>query len=291
MDYNFIIPDIYNQDNTKSDLFDIEIKKYYLKPHENKTIILPLNIQFLYFETENTNIFFVNSIIWNKKVLFFNSTMFTITNLTNNSDNDAVVCIYSILNKTIKINKVIKLIQCKIYNQFIKLIDLTEYNKSVFPIFILEKNLSLITLYCGIKILYQHYIKTNIKIIDKIIKLNSFNINVYYKIKLLHEKYDSYTYNLILCGIKNTLTDEYIDLDLNYNNLYEIYPKYLQMLKDLKIFMHNNLLYIKSNNIALPEDIKDPDGWEHNAFYYINFNNFIKKYNIQYCESSLIMVS
>jgi hypothetical protein len=318
MDYDFTIPDIYNQDNTKSDLFDIQTNKYYLKPHEIKSINIEVCTLFLYFETENTNIFFgKNSIIWNKKILFHQSSINVWYYLINNSDNDAIVNIYSVFNETIKKNKN-KLIQsftyntlCKSidfaeynnfieYNRYVQLLayykfcktinlnDLSKYNSSEFTINLLEHNVNLVTLYCGINILYQHYIKTTIKITDKIIKLNSFNINVYYKIKLLHEKHDSYTYNLILCGIKNTFTDEYKDLDLTYNNIYEIYPKYLQILKDIKIFMNNNLLYIESNNIKLPEDIRDPYGTKNNVFYTTNLKNIIKKYNIYYCESTIL---
>ena len=32
----------------------------------------------------------------------------------------------------------------------------------------------------------------------------------------------------------------------------------------------------------MPDNLKDPDGWEHHIFYHVILQNLIKKYNVYY---------
>jgi hypothetical protein len=122
-------------------------------------------------------------------------------------------------------------------------------------------------------------IKTKKDCIDKnnIISIQIFNIVVYYKLKLISTN----TYELTLCGIKNLFVDEFLAIDIMYNNIYEIYPKYCKMLDKICKFMEDNIYYINHNKIQLPIDIADPDGWcDNNIFYSIDIKEFIKKYDV-----------
>jgi len=275
MDYNYNIPDIYEKPyDKKFNIFDEKIQTYNLKSGEIKSIILPRDYLYLYFETVDTNIFFGDIKIWNKKILFNYMTINKTCNLENTSNIDVKINIHIIFSDKI-INK-IRLSKC------------IEYDKYTQPIYKMEY-ITCITDYGGLHVLHQLFIQTTTKIIDKIIKLNSFNISMFYKIKLLqYNDSQFYSYELLLCGIKNILTDEYMNIDLN-NNIYDIYPKYLEIFKNLKIFMNNNTTHIRTNNIKIPDNITDPDGCKY-IFYYLNIVNMIKKYNINYCETYLLLI-
>ena len=52
------------------------------------------------------------------------------------------------------------------------------------------------------------------------------------------------------------------------------------MVSNIHYLKSKNIKYLNDNNIDIPENLKDSDGWKHNIFYTLYPQNFIKKYNI-----------
>ena len=73
--------------------------------------------------------------------------------------------------------------------------------------------------------------------------------------------------------------DQFLEIDIMCNNIYEIYPKYCKMLNQIYKFMNENINHINKNKIHAPL-VADPDGWKCNLFYDLHTKDFIKKYDI-----------
>ena len=261
MDYNSSIPDIYDQRQiTNQYSFDIEKEYISLVSYEYKKLKFKNNL-FVYIETEFNNIYLNDIKICNKRIIF-----------NNNLDN------YNLYNKSDYIATII--INYVSTDKFIKKIMSCDWNGYHIEKKELEKlNIIILTTYVGIGIRDKIFIQTRDEIVDKIIKIHRYNIIMYYNIKLI-SKNILYSYELTLCGIKNTFLDEYMIIDLNFENIHEIYPKYLYMFKQLEIFLQKNIEYINKNNVDIPTDIKDPDDWKNYMFYSGNMETIIKKYNL-----------
>lgn len=254
MNYELPIPDIYNMPTTKNlDNVDVDIHKLYFKPYE--TIMIELSkhaYTYLFFETENNKIYFNDNKIWNKKILFSNNIHISRNYLKNMSDNAATLIIY-----------ILK------YNDKLKKIIYTGHGDT-----------TLCSTYCGVSIITTIFLECNRELTEKIIQIQSFNIICFYKKKLVSTN-QTYDYELTLCGIKNTLIDNYIDIDLKYTNIYDVYDVYYKAFSKIVEFLENNVNYIINHNIELPLEICESDDYEHNTFYIYNTLNFIKKYNIR----------
>lgn len=265
MNYELSIPDIYNMPPTKKlDNVIVDIRKYYFKPYETIIIDLPQNTYTcIFFETENNRIYFNDTKIWNKKILFSNNNIFSSKySLENISNNAATLIMY--VTKYNKKFKKITYLKGEGYNIHKK--------DNIYDI-------TLCTIYCGMSIITTIFLQCKTEITEKIIQIQSFNIICFYKKKLVSTN-QTYEYELTLCGIKNTLNDDYIDIDLKYNNIYDIHDIYYREFHKIMIFMENNVSYIINHNIKPPLDICDPDDYKYNLFYTFNSLTFIKKYNI-----------
>ena len=257
MDYNILIPDIYNYTDKKNDSrIELIEQEYKIKSNNFITFDIPENTLYMIFIFDNNNIFLDGNKIWNN-YLYFKSKNICQNMLKNKSDTDVTININIIMPKE------------KLY-LFRSRID-THDNKNI-------DFISLLCSYSGIHFVDRIYIMVSNKIDDKIIKLQIFNIILFYKVKLLSRNNNAY--ELKLCYIKNILMDESININLDYENIYDIYKIYLEIKKNIKIFMEKNIKFINDNNIEIPENIKDPDGWKEHIFYELNAQNFIKKYNI-----------
>ena len=291
MDYNKSIPDIYssnlndnkdyNKDYNKDDnnIIKLEIE---LEPFENislsyniakaiteKQIILVSQYIIIQFEIENNNILVDYLDVWNKMIYFSRITSSSFI-LTNNNDTKVMIKIYVMINKK---NKRITTNCIHMRSRYIT-------NR-------------LYTSYLSLCIAFHIIIICNNRIKDKIIKINSYNITIFYKVKELKS---SNKYILSLYSIKNSFNDDYIEFGLyNLDNNILIQNTYNDFLHRLHIFNNNNKEYIKKNNLILPENISDPDGWD-NTFYEFDEKQFMKKYDIrrytiyelQYDSSSII---
>ena len=272
MDYNNDIPDIYDTPTKIHKNLDIISETYILKAYEQKNIKINKNSLLLYFKTEYNNLYINYTKIWNNRILFnsMGSLSGNIYLLENKSENNVSINIFQLIYS--KLQRKIYLTEC---NNYFK--NSISYNE-------ISKHFSLISLYAGtISIRDKIFIKTYNEIKEKIIKFQCFNIIMFYKLILI-SKNIYYSYELRLCGIKNTFLDEYVDIDLNFNNLYEIYSKYLFMFNNIKTFMVNNSNYLNMNNIDIPEHIIDPDGVRNNIFYNMDITKIIQKYNIFYYD-------
>ena len=263
MDYNSSIPDIYNHSLSTSNDFTIHKHIYNLKPNEKIYIKCLRKDLFLYFETEHNNMYIDDTKIWNKRIQFNSNILYDYL-LYNQSDYSGIL--------------IISVVCCNKYINKITLNESTSYNiEKLNKIY--NKNISMFSVYSGIDIRYKIFLQSYNEISDKIVKIQIFNIIIYYKTNFI-SKNMSYSYELILCGIKNNFTNEYLYIDITFSNLQEIYIKYLIMFKDLKNFLQKNIDYINQNNVYIPEDFLDPDGWNYNIFYSVDMEDFIKKYKI-----------
>lgn len=257
MDYNISIPNIYNYSDKKND-YRIELfeQEYKIKSNNFITFDIPENTLYMIFIFDNNNIFLDGNKIWNN-YLYFKSKNICQNMLKNKSDTDVTININIIVSKE------------KLY-LFRSRIDTYDNNNVDF--------ISLLCNYSGIHFVDKMYIIVSNKIDDKIIKLQIFNIILFYKVKLLSR--NNYAYELKLYHIKNIFTDDDIHINLDYRNIYDILKIYLETKKNIKIFMEKNIEYLINNKIEIPENIKDPDGWNEHMFYQLNPQNFIRKYNI-----------
>lgn len=261
MDYNISIPDIYNNnDNNKKNDLCLELirQEYKIKSNNCRLINIPINTIYMIFMFDSNNIFFEGIKIWNN-YLYFNS---------KNSSTSFMLKNISYIDVTININIIVSK---EIYQLFLSRLDIYDNKYNDF--------IPLLCNYSGIQFVDRMYIVVSNKIDDKIIKLQIFNIVLFYTVKLL-SKNTNYVYELKLCYIKNILTDESININLNYDNIYDILNIYHETIKNIKIFMKKNIKYIINNKIEIPENIKDPDDWNEYMFYNLNPQNFIRKYNI-----------
>ncbi len=255
MDYNCVIPDIYSNGITKSSDKNITKYEYDIKP--NDKIFLDLKYHFIYFETGNTNLYIDYTKIWNRRVLFCNKTKINCA-IENNSDEHAKITIYVYYDETEK-EKIIRYGGSCDYEGIIYMISYYHFNQSI--------------------IITNIYMETSQEIKIKMIFLQSFNIKIYYKVKLI-SKNNNYTYILTICNIENTFDNSNLYIDSTIDNLSEVLPKYNKIKSDLNIFLKNNHSHIKVNNIQLPDNNKDDDGWRDNIYYNCCKINFKKKYNI-----------
>lgn len=264
MNYELSIPDIYNIPSKKLNDVDVDIRKYYFTPYETIIINLPKNTYFnIFFETENNKIYCNGDKIWNKKILFCTNAISSKYNLENMSNNAATLIIYV----------------AKYNNKFKKITFFgwegnNTHRKDKY------EYITLCTIYCGISIITTIFLECNRELTEKIIQISSFNIICFYKKKLV-SKNQTHDYELTLCGIKNTLSEEYVDIDLKQNNIYDVNDVYCRAFYKIMEFMENNVDYIINHNIKLPENICDPDLYKYNLFYNFNTLNFMKKYNIR----------
>lgn len=257
MEYNISIPDIYNNNDKKNDSrIELIQQEYKIKSNNFITFDIPENTLYMIFIFDNNNIFFDGNKIWNN-YLYFKSNNICQNMLKNNSDTDVRININIIVSKE------------KLY-LFSSRID-TNDNKNI-------DFISLLCNYSGIHFVDRMYIIVSNKIDDKIIKLQIFNIILFYKVKLLSR--NNYAYELKLYHIKNTFTDDNIHINLDYVNIYDILEIYLETKQNIKIFMEKNIEYLINNKIEIPENIKDSHLWNKHIFYELNPQNFIRKYNI-----------
>lgn len=256
MDYNQSIPNIYDSTEIKSnDDIKIDILEYNLKSNEIIKIY-PKKYTFLYFETEYNKIFLNEKRIYNRDVLFYDTQINTQYYLNNLSDYNSYIKIYGVKYSDI---------EQQINHGGHEHINIYEFNN----------NIRLCTHYYYTIILYKIIIKTKKECTNNIISLQNFNIIIYYKLKLISDN----TYELTLCGIKNLFVDQFLEIDIMCNNIYEIYPKYCKMLNQIYKFMNENINHINKNKIHAPL-VADPDGWKCNLFYDLHTKDFIKKYDI-----------
>lgn len=255
MDYNISIPDIYF--DCTINLSDRNIKKYEytLRPHE--LMFIKLTYNFLYFEIENTEIYMNDIKIWNRRILFSNKST-NLCKIHNSSDNISKLIIYQYYNE----------------NKILDILPKYGYSKNN------DENISLISYYDNSSSIITNniYIQTKEEIKLKFISIQSFNIKIYYKVKII-SKNINYEYLLDIFGIENTFNNMYLSIDSSINNLSDVIPKYSKIKVDIKNFLRINHKYIFDNNIELPENIADSYGWK-NIFYNYSNMKFIKKYNV-----------
>jgi hypothetical protein len=264
------IPDIYNIEQKKEivDNIEIDIQTYNFKSFEKKTYIdqnALKKIKIILFETENNKIYFNGTKIWNKKIFFCNrgGIVPSICNLVNMSNDDAILKLYIITYKNYHTNI------SYLGNQRCEINKKKEF----------YEKFNLCTIYCGITIITTIFLECYKELTNKIISIQSFNIICFYKVKLI-SKNNTYNYVLTLCGIQNTLLDEYIDINLKYDNIYDIYNVYYVAFSKILKFFQNDIKHIITHNIELSEDIRDPDGYNYNVFHSFDSLNFMKKYNV-----------
>jgi hypothetical protein len=267
MDYNISIPDIYNYKNKNNDddmKFELIQKQYKIKSDKCEFIDLPQNTLYMIVRFDNNNIYYEGNKIWNNQLIFQSKNRSLHSKIIYNySDTDVIIDI-----DIIKSNNAMSMFTpvLQIYKKSIYIIDIYSH-------------ITLVNFYSGVRFTDRIYITTPDKITENIIKLQSFNIIFFFKVKLISQN-NNYSYELKLSNIKNTFSDEILDVNLNYENHYDIYKIYLETLKNIKIFMRKNIKYIIDNNIQTPENLKDPDGWKENMFYILHPQKFINKYNI-----------
>jgi len=262
MDYNISIPDIYSDNFIKKDDVNITKYEYILKPHEQ--MFITLRYYFLYFELNNTedkNLYINDTKIWNRRILFSNKKT-NICKILNFSDNIAKLIIY----------------QYYIENQIINILPSHGYSQNNM------EDITLISSYDNSSSIITDniYIVTKQEIKVKIISIQSFNIKLYYKVKFI-SKNNNYEYLLGIFGIENTFNNMYLSIDTtidsSINNLSDVIPKYSKIKFDIRNFLKNNHKYIFDNNIKLPEEYTDEDGWK-NIFYHSLKTDIINKYSI-----------
>jgi len=257
MDYNWSIPDIYSNGITKS--FDEKLKKYEYNIKPNDKFLIDLKYYFIYFETDYTNLYINDEKIWNRRILFCNK-IYNRFIIQNYSDEYAQITIYVYYHES-KTEK----------EKIIRYGGSNDHKDIIYMISYYNNSSSIIT--------YNIYMETTQEIKIKIISLQSFNIKIYYKVKLI-SKNNNYSYILNICHIENTLNNSILYIDSSIDNLSDILPKYNKIKSDLKKFMKDNHKYLNDNNIQLPYNIKDEDGWIDNIYYNFCKINFNKKYNI-----------
>jgi len=167
MNNELSIPDIYNIPTTKKlDNIDIDIRKYYFKPYETIIIDLPkYTYTYIFFETENNKIYFDGHKIWNKKILFSNTTISSKYHLENISNYNAMLTIY-----VVKYNNKLKKITYLGWEGY----DTYKKNNKY-------DNITLCTIYCGVSIITTIFIQCSSELTEKIISIPSFNIIFFYK--------------------------------------------------------------------------------------------------------------
>lgn len=254
MDYNSSIPDIYF--NNVHNLFDKNIKKYeiILRPYEY--IFIELKYNFLYFETVDKNLCINDTKIWNRRILFCNKNTHT-CKISNSSDSISKLIIYKYYIED-QINSFPRYGYSKNDTEDISLISYYDNNSSL-----ITNNI---------------YIETKQEIKLKNISIQSFNIKIYYKVKII-SKNNNYEYLLDIFGIENTFNNMYLSIDSSINNLSDVMQKYSKIKFNIKNFLKINHKYIFDNNIELPENIADSDGLK-NIFYNSLKIDIMKKYNI-----------
>lgn len=264
MDYNTSIPDIYNE--IKINKKNIEVLEYYIKSYEEIKLPIKDIFYFLYFQTNSISLIMNNDVIWNNKIYFgdfTNKKFHKVFKLFNKSDLTNYIKIYIIYQPKL-------LIQDICYPYY------TKYETE-------NSRISLITQYCGYSYANYIYIKVKNRINNDIIKINSFNLILYYKVKELYISDDYCIYYLIFTGIENSFYNDTIVFD-NINNINDIDNIVTNNILKLKKFMENNKKYIIINKIELPNVMKDMDGWRENIFYNINYMEFTKKYKITHID-------
>jgi len=262
MDYNISIPDIYNSNKNDDARFELISRQYKINSNSFELIDLPENTIYMIFRFDNNKIYFENNKIWNNELVFRSRNLSLHSKiLCNKSDMDVIIDVDIIKSDIL------------LYIRFTPIVDNMYMYANTY------NNITLVNFYSGVRFTDRIFITTSDKITDKIIKLQSFNIISFFKVKLISDNLN-YSYELKLTHIKNTFTDDILDIDLNYENIYNICNVYFETLKNIKIFMEKNIKYLNDNNIDIPENLKDSDGWKHNIFYTLYPQNFIKKYNI-----------
>jgi hypothetical protein len=264
MDYNKSIPDIYSsihseKNQKNNDIITLEIN---LEPYENTNLYVILSNIFDNLQQKSSSIIF-------RFELYSKNVFLDIIQIWNNM---------IIIDYNQKINKILyndndHIVNVKIY---LKLMINNKY--CIYHILNPNQLNRLYTSYCGIKILFYIILQTYEPIKDNLIKLKNFNIEILYKVKQLYK--DQNHYLLTLQYIKNIYTDDYIDFTLyDYHDLNKIIDIYNNFGDKLYKINNSNIKYITDNNIILPEDIRDEDGW-NNTFYFFDKKTFIKKYNV-----------
>jgi hypothetical protein len=265
MDYNKSIPNIYSIQTSDKNNKNIKYLEISLLPYEYKEIDIS-RYYLIHVQTEYKNIKLNNNSIWNNQIIFSKNNLYLLT-LQNNNDIQVIIKLNVLLDYLEK-----NLIRSVIQNMYI-----------------FTKVEQLIISYMNLSILNNIKIKTKSILSEKVIKFVSFNYNVFYKVNKLN-KLNNNEYILNLWKIKNSFTDEYAEIN-NYdtNNLYDLYDEYDIFMKKLSLLQTNNVEYVKKNNIIIPQDIRDEDGWD-NMFYSFNKNEFMKKYDVQSYELYYIRI-
>lgn len=116
-------------------------------------------------------------------------------------------------------------------------------------------------------IIYKFIIKTHIDIEDKIIKIKSFDIIFYYKVKKISKK----KYELTLVKFYNDIDSDYIEC--NFNNIYDI-----TFIEQIKYYIDKIENYcdksMQTCNTKRPMDSGGAFSW------YCNFDDIIRKYKL-----------
>ena len=92
-------------------------------------------------------------------------------------------------------------------------------------------------------------------------QINEVNMNSILGIKKLADNFNDYEKQFL-----------WKDFETKFNSI-------MYRFIELYIIVDSNIKYITDNNIILPEDIRDEDGW-NNTFYFFDKKTFIKKYNV-----------
>ena len=120
-------------------------------------------------------------------------------------------------------------------------------------------------------IIYKLIFITNIDIIDKYIKIKTFDIILYYKVKKISQK----KYELILNKIYHETDNIYYDCNfynlIDYNTVDKSINKIKYFINNIETFTNKS---IKKSNMSRPLDASGRFTW------YYNFNNILIKYKI-----------
>jgi hypothetical protein len=276
MNEELFIQDIYAIDSLKKNVDDINIDIHTLnfKPCEHIDFHLYRDqYTFILFKTENNNIYIEFTKIWNNRILLKENIYNYNLSFINKSCDNATLILYIVKYNKNKF-KNISFMGCE--SNYNKEFEINNNNQCYIDI-------TLYTRYCGASIITTIFLQCIKELHEKIIKIQSYNIINYYKVKLI-SKNNTHNYELTLCGIKNILTEEYIDITLKYDTIYDIMNVYNNALNKIYKFMEKNIDYINDNKIVLPKKILETDDY-YNVFYYFNSIDFMKKYNIRVIDT------